>query len=227
MLALYPEGERGVVRASHHRSTEETVHDPEEDRYHRGCGCQGRLQPGCRRAADPRPSPEKKPRGRRRPDPLADIFETEVVPTLETSPGIRPVGVFQQLMLRHPELDPGERRTLERRIRVWRAEHGAEKEVIFRQKHEPGRKGLSDFTHMGSLGVTVAGQALDHMLYHFRLAWSGFAHAQVVLSAARASRRWRRGCRMRCGISAVRPASTGPTACRLRSATWTRTRPRT
>ena len=28
---------------------------------------------------------------------------------------------------------------------------------------------------------TVAGQALDHMLYHFRLAWSGFAHARVVL----------------------------------------------
>ena len=73
------------------------------------------------------------------------------------------------------------RRTLERRIGVWRAEHGAEKEVIFRQKHEPGRQGLSDFTHMGSLGVTVAGQALDHMLYHFRLAWSGFAHARVVL----------------------------------------------
>ena len=136
---------------------------------------------GYRLAADPRPSPEKKPRGRRRPDPLADIFETEVVPILETSPGIRPVGVFQELTLRHPELDPGVRRTLERRIGVWRAEHGAEKEVIFRQKHEPGRQGLSDFTHMGSLGVTVAGQALDHMLCHFRLAWSGFAHARVVL----------------------------------------------
>ena len=34
---------------------------------------------------------------------------------------------------------------------------------------------------MGALGVTVAGQALDHMLYHFRLAWSGFSHARVVL----------------------------------------------
>ena len=72
-------------------------------------------------------------------------------------------------------------RTLERRIRAWRAEHGPEREVIFRQKHEPGHRGLSDFTHMGSLGVSVAGQPLDHMLYHFRLAWSGFAHARVVL----------------------------------------------
>ena len=137
---------------------------------------------GYRLAADPAPPlQEKKPRGRRRPDPLADIFDTEVVPILEASPGIRPVGVFEELMRRHPELDPGVRRTLERRIRVWRAEHGPEQDVIFRQKHEPGRQGLSDFTRMGPLGVTVAGQPLDHMLYHFRLAWSGFTHARVVL----------------------------------------------
>ena len=137
---------------------------------------------GYRLAADPPlPSLESKPRSRRRPDPLADIFESDVVPILENSPGIRPVGVFEELMRRHPELGPGVRRTLERRIRVWRAEHGPEQEVIFRQKHEPGRQGLSDFTRMGSLGVTVAGQPLDRMLYHFRLAWSGFAHARVVL----------------------------------------------
>ena len=103
------------------------------------------------------------------------------MPILETNPGIRPVGVFEELMRRHPELGPGVRRTLERRIRVWRAEHGAEREVIFRQKHEPGRQGLSDFTRMGLPGVNVAGQALNHMLYHFRLAWSDFAHARVVL----------------------------------------------
>ena len=127
------------------------------------------------------PSRENKPRGRRRPDPLADIFESDVVPILENSPGIRPVGVFEELMRRHPELGEGVRRTLERRIRVWRAEHGPEQDVIFRQKHEPARQGLSDFTHMRALGVTVAGQELDRMLYHFRLAWSGFAHARVVL----------------------------------------------
>ena len=94
---------------------------------------------GYRLAADPPLPPcEAKPRGRRRPDPLADIFEAEVVPLLETSPGIRPVGVFEEVMRRHTELDPGVRRTLERRIRVWRAEHGPERDVIFRQKHEPG-----------------------------------------------------------------------------------------
>ena len=137
---------------------------------------------GYRVAADPPlPSKETKPRGRRRPDPLADVFDTVVVPILENSPGIRPVGVFQELMRRHPELDPGVRRTLERRIRLWRAEHGDDQDVIFRQKHEPGRQGLSDFTRMETLGVSVAGEPLAHMLYHFRLAWSGFTHARVVL----------------------------------------------
>lgn len=41
--------------------------------------------------------------------------------------------------------------------------------------------GLSDFTDMAGLGVTVAGQPLDHRLYHFRLAYSGWEHAHVVL----------------------------------------------
>lgn len=53
--------------------------------------------------------------------------------------------------------------------------------MIFRQTHTPGRVGLSDFTDMADLAVTVAGQPLDHRLYHFRLAYSGFEHAHVVL----------------------------------------------
>ncbi len=39
---------------------------------------------------------------------------------LENNAGVRPVGVLQELMRRHPELDPDIRRTLERRIRDWR-----------------------------------------------------------------------------------------------------------
>ncbi|MCL4154529.1 UNVERIFIED_CONTAM: hypothetical protein GTU68_019852 [Idotea baltica] len=132
--------------------------------------------------ADPRlPSQKQSPRGRRRVDPLADIFDAEVVPMLEASPGLRPVAIFEEIMRRHPDLASGVRRTLERRIRSWRAVHGAEREVIFRQTHAPGRMGLSDFTDMNGLGVTVAGEPLAHRLYHFRLAYSGFAHAHVVL----------------------------------------------
>jgi hypothetical protein len=32
--------------------------------------------------------------------------------------------------------------------------------------------GLSDFTDMAELGVTIAGEPLAHRLYHFRLAFS-------------------------------------------------------
>ena len=82
---------------------------------------------------------------------------------------------------RRPELPEGVRRALERRIRAWRAQQGPEREVMFRQVHEPGRMGLSDFTEMGDLGVEVAGVPLDHRLYHFRLACSGFGHVHVIL----------------------------------------------
>ncbi|NCO16075.1 MAG: IS21 family transposase [Alphaproteobacteria bacterium] len=137
---------------------------------------------GYRLQTDPTlPSQKKAPRGRRRPDPLSDIFETEVLPLLKSSPGLRPVAIFEELLRRHPDLSAGIRRTLERRIRAWRAEHGPEQEVIFRQIHEPGKMGLSDFTDMGKLGVSIADQPLEHRLYHFRLAYSGFEHAHVVL----------------------------------------------
>ena len=137
---------------------------------------------GYRIAQDPRlPSQKAQPRERRRPDPLEAIFDTEVVPLLKEAPGLRPVAIFEEILRRHPELSPGVRRTLERRIRSWRALHGAEQDVIFRQVHEPGRMGLSDFTDLSALGVTIDGQPLAHMLFHFRLPWSGFEHAHVIL----------------------------------------------
>jgi transposase InsO family protein len=131
---------------------------------------------------DPRlPSQKTTPRGRRRPDPLAGIWDSEIVPMLEAAPGVRAVAIFEEISRRHPELAPGVRRTLERRVTGWRALNGPSRDVIFRQEHPPGRMGLSDFTDMNGLGVTIAGVPLLHRLYHFRLAFSGFAHAHVVL----------------------------------------------
>ena len=100
---------------------------------------------------------------------------------LKAAPDLRAVAIFEEMQRRHPGLAAGARRTLERRIRSWRAIHGADQEVIFRQVHEPGRMGLSDFTDMADLSVTIAGVRLDHRLYHFRLAYSGFEHAHVIL----------------------------------------------
>jgi hypothetical protein len=127
------------------------------------------------------PSRKRPRRERRRPDPLADVWDSEVVPMLRAAPGLRPIAIFEELRRRHPELGAGARRTLERRIRGWRAVNGPDREVIFRQEHPPGRMGLSDFTEVADLGVTVAGQLLDCRLYHFRLPFSGFEHAHVVL----------------------------------------------
>lgn len=131
---------------------------------------------------DPRlPSQKKAARGRRRTDPLEDIFDRDVVPLLERAPGIRAVAVYEEMLRLHPTLHPGVRRTLERRISSWKALYGPDREVIFRQTHEPGRLGQSDFTDMTSLGVTVARQPLDHRLFHFRLVWSGYEHGHVIL----------------------------------------------
>ena len=131
---------------------------------------------------DPRlPSQKQAPRERRRRDPLFAVWDSEVVPLLTSVAGLRPVAIFDEIRRRHPEIGAGVRRTLERRIRTWRALNGAEQDVIFRQEHPPGRLGLSDFTDMGERGVSIAGAPLDHRLYHFRLAFSGWEHAHVVL----------------------------------------------
>jgi hypothetical protein len=131
---------------------------------------------------DPRfPSQKKAPRGRRRRDPLAAVWDSEVVPLLLSAPGLRPVAIFEEICRRHPEIGGGVRRTLERRIRSWRALNGPDRDVIFRQEHPPGRLGLSDFTDMGDLAVSIAGVPLDHRLYHFRLVFSGWEHGHVVL----------------------------------------------
>src|SRR5246500_4931906 len=131
---------------------------------------------------DPRlPSQKKAPRSRRRRDPLAEVWDSEVVPLLKSVPGLRPVAIFDEIRRRHPEINAGVRRTLERRIRAWRALNGADQDVIFRQSHPPGRLGLSDFTDMGDHAISIARVPLDHRLYHFRLAFSGWEHAHVVL----------------------------------------------
>jgi hypothetical protein len=133
---------------------------------------------------DPRPPSQRKPgRGRTVPDPLAAVWEPVLLPILENDPAVQAVTLLRHLQLTDPDAFPDDRvrRTLERRVRDWRALHGPERDVIFRQTPEPGRMALSDFTDAGALCVTIAGQPLAHRLYHFVLAYSGWEHAAVVL----------------------------------------------
>jgi len=137
---------------------------------------------GARQDADPRmPSQKQMPRGRRRPDPLARYWESEIVPMLQKTPGLRPITILGEMQRRHTAFSADLRRTLERRIRLWQALHGPEREVIFRQEHPPGQQGLSDFTDASALGVSITGVPLDHRFYHFCLAFSGWEHVRVVL----------------------------------------------
>ena len=48
---------------------------------------------------------------------------------------------------------------------------GPSKEVFFPQDRPPGHRGLSDFTAIGKLCVTVAGALFVHIPYHFVLAF--------------------------------------------------------
>ncbi len=140
---------------------------------------------GSRIDRDPRPPSQKKQERRHgggKPDPLAGIWEEVVVPLLEKQPHLRPFAILEELQLRHPDRNLGKaRRTLERRMRAWRAEHGPDRDVIFRQTHPPGRQGMSDFFKADDLNVTIAGQPFAHRVYHFTLVFSGWEYAEVVL----------------------------------------------
>jgi hypothetical protein len=139
---------------------------------------------GRRIERDPRPPSSRKTTRdyRTRQDPFEGVWDEEIVPMLLSAPALRPITILRELIHRHPDrVDETMRRSLERRIRTWRALHGPDRSVIFPQVHLPGRMGLSDFTDMNRLGVTVAGQPLDHRLYHFALVYSGFEHGAVVL----------------------------------------------
>jgi hypothetical protein len=140
---------------------------------------------GRRIEADPRLPSQKaaeRPLRRQVVDPLGGLWESDILPLLASRAGVRPVTLLEEMQRRHPDRDWDRlRRTLERRVRAWSAEHGAEREVIFRQDHPPGQQGLSDFTDMADLGVRITGEPIVHRLYHFVLAYSAWEHAEVVL----------------------------------------------
>jgi len=125
---------------------------------------------------------QKKRRWRTRPDPFGDVWGKELAPMLQKEPKLQARTLLDLLQNKYEGKYPGNKlRTLERRVREWRAKYGPEKEVIFRQNHPPGRQGLSDFTCANSLKVMINGKAFDHILYHFRLAFSGWEYASVIL----------------------------------------------
>ena len=119
---------------------------------------------------------------RTRQDPLTHVWP-RAEEMLKTIPGIQAISILEVLQEEYgPDTVPDSlRRTLERRVANWQALHGEDKEVFFPQRHDAGRQGLSDFTVADELAVTIGGQPFQHRLYHFRLAFSGWEDARVIL----------------------------------------------
>src|SRR5258707_12669129 len=119
---------------------------------------------------------------RTRPNPFEEDWQW-VVSHLERDPALQGSTLFALLCERHPDrYRPTQVRTLQRHIAQWRALHGPEQEVIFEQRHIPGERAQSDFTHMEDLGVTIAGEPFPHLLYHFVLTYSNTEAASLCFS---------------------------------------------
>jgi hypothetical protein len=115
-----------------------------------------------------------------------DVFKedwAEIETRLQDAPELEARALFEDLMSRRPGVyEEGHLRTFQRRVKVWRALHGPDKEVFFPQIHRPGEAMQTDFTWCTELRVTILGQPFDHMLCHSVLPYSNWQWASVSLS---------------------------------------------
>ena len=132
------------------------------------------------------PSTAKGPRTwRTREDAFGDVWESEVVPQLvaDAEGRLQVLTLFRELCRRHPgRFEAGQLRTLQRRVREWRAQDGPEREVYFEQVAVPGREAAFDFTDASSLGVTIRGEAFRHLLFEWVLSYSRWTYVSLALS---------------------------------------------
>jgi hypothetical protein len=119
---------------------------------------------------------------RTRGDPFSEVWGA-VQKQIEESPTLEAKTLFEWLQREHPgRFSDGQIRTLQRRIKLWRATEGPALEVYFGQVHTPGRLCASDFTHMTELGITLAGQTFEHLVYHFVLTYSNWETGTICYS---------------------------------------------
>jgi len=129
------------------------------------------------------PSQTKAPRSHTTRENPFDQVWGEVCELLKGNPGLQVKTIFEHLQRTYVgKFQDGQKRTLERKVNLWRLMYGPEKEVIFPQIHYPGEIGASDFTKMGKLNITLQGQPFDHMLYHFVLTYSNWETVTICFS---------------------------------------------
>jgi hypothetical protein len=117
---------------------------------------------------------------RTRTDPLVGVWDSELEPMLRREPRLEPMTLYEYLLEKYPGQYERVLRTLQRRVESWKAIYGDAKEVMFEIRHEPGEMGLSDFTELKGVEITINGQPFEHILYHYRLAYSGWQYVQII-----------------------------------------------
>jgi len=126
---------------------------------------------------------------RTRPDPFEEHWP-EIEVRLRDMPELEAKTLFELLQEAHPgRYEAGQLRTLQRRVKRWRAAHGPEQEIVLAQQHRPGEAAQTDFTHATELAVTIAGQAFVHLLCVLVLPYSNWQWATVCLSESMAALR--------------------------------------
>ena len=119
---------------------------------------------------------------RTRPDPFEAVWP-ELRELLQVNPGLQATTLLAELQRRYPgQFAAGQLRTLQRKIKVWRALEGPAKEVFFAQEHAPGALAASDFCHLSALAITIQGRAFCHLLYHFVLTYSNWETGSICFS---------------------------------------------
>jgi len=119
---------------------------------------------------------------RTRPDPFAEDWPA-IEARLRDEPGFEAKTLFEELQEKYPgRYAEGQLRTLQRRVRWWRAEQGPDKDVELAQRHRPGEAAQTDFTSTGELGVTIAGELFAHLLCVLVLPYSNWQWVTVCAS---------------------------------------------
>lgn len=132
----------------------------------------------------PLPSETTKPRSwRTRADPFEKVWEEFIEPLLrrDEKGELEAKTIVELLVEKDPEnFSMSHLRTMQRRLRDWRALHGGDKEVFFAQEHPPGDEAGIDFTCCNALGVTIRGEPFAHKLFEFVLVSSSWTWANVA-----------------------------------------------
>jgi len=118
-----------------------------------------------------------------RKDPFADdwAFIEQILKDTESS--LEAKTIFEHLQLAFPgKYHDGQLRTLQRRVKAWKALHGPAKEIFFSQYYHPGQWACSDFTSMNKLNITIAQQPFEHIFYHFVLCYSNWQAGRICYS---------------------------------------------